>query len=99
MLAYEHMTTQKNKRSSITKTSAHQFKVIMEQDEDGYFIASVPALPGCHTQARTLSELRKRIREAIVLCLEVAKSDPQYRGAIRSFSYQPAFVGLETVSV
>lgn len=52
----------------------HQFKVIIERDEDGYFIASVPALPGCHTQAKIFSELTERVREAIELCLEVAKT-------------------------
>ena len=40
-------------------------------DADGFYIASVPALPGCHTQARSLDELMARIREAIELCLEV----------------------------
>ncbi len=47
------------------------FTVVVERDEDGYFIASVPELPGCHTQARTLDELMQRIREAIELYLEV----------------------------
>lgn len=76
-----------------------QFKVIIEQDEDGYFVASVPVIPGCYTQAKTLPELKRRIREAISLCLEVAKKDPQYRGRIKEFAYEPAFVGLETVEV
>lgn len=48
----------------------HQFDVIIERDEEGYFIASVPSLPGCHTQAKSLDELMQRIREAIELCLE-----------------------------
>jgi len=48
-----------------------QFDVIVEKDSDGYFVASVPALPGCHTQARSLDDLMARIREAIELCLEV----------------------------
>lgn len=48
-----------------------QFDVIIERDEEGYFIASVPALPGCHTQAKSLDTLMERIREAIALCLEV----------------------------
>jgi predicted RNase H-like HicB family nuclease len=48
-----------------------QFDVVVERDADGYFVASVPALPGCHTQARSLDELMARIREAIELCLEV----------------------------
>lgn len=76
-----------------------QFKIIIERDEDGFFIASVPALPGCYTQAKTLPELTKRVREAILLCLEVAKTDPQYRANLRMFSYEPAFIGLETVTV
>jgi len=50
---------------------AHQFDVIIERDEEGYFVASVPALPGCHTQAKSLDGLMERIREAIELCLEV----------------------------
>lgn len=50
-----------------------EFKIIVEQDEDGFFVASVPALPGCYAQAKTLKELRKRIRQAILLCLEVAQ--------------------------
>lgn len=78
---------------------AHQFKVIVEQDEDGYFIASVPSLPGCYTQAKTLLELKKRIQEAILLCLEVAKTDSSYRSSIQEFSYEPAFVGIETITV
>jgi predicted RNase H-like HicB family nuclease len=48
-----------------------EFSVVIEKDEDGYFVASVPALRGCHTQARSLDVLMKRIREAIDLCLEV----------------------------
>ena len=48
-----------------------QFDVVIERDEDGYYIASVPQIPGCHTQARSLDELTSRIREAIELCLEV----------------------------
>ena len=45
------------------------FNVVIEQDEDGYFIASVPELKGCHTQAKSLDALMKRIREAIELCI------------------------------
>ncbi|MGQ9515518.1 MAG: type II toxin-antitoxin system HicB family antitoxin [Thermoproteota archaeon] len=47
-----------------------KFAVVVERDEDGYYIASVPELPGCHTQAKTLDELTNRIREAIELYLE-----------------------------
>jgi predicted RNase H-like HicB family nuclease len=48
-----------------------EFSVIIEKDEDGYFVASVPTLRGCHTQAKSLDVLMKRIKEVIELCLEV----------------------------
>ena len=48
-----------------------EFNVVIEQDEDGYFVASVPALRGCHTQAKSLDALMKRVKEAIALCIEV----------------------------
>jgi predicted RNase H-like HicB family nuclease len=50
-----------------------EFNVVIEKDADGYFVASVPALRGCHTQAKSLDVLMKRIKEAIELCLEVEK--------------------------
>lgn len=76
-----------------------QFKIIVERDEDGYFVASVPSLPGCYTQAKTLLGLTKRIREAILLCLEVAKDDSKYRKRLKNLAYEPTFIGLETVEV
>lgn len=48
-----------------------EFNVVIEKDAEGYFIASVPALRGSRTQAKSLDVLMKRIREAIELCLEV----------------------------
>lgn len=50
---------------------SREFSVAIEQHEDGYYVASVPTLAGCHTQARSLDELMERVREAIALCLEV----------------------------
>jgi predicted RNase H-like HicB family nuclease len=47
------------------------FNVVIEKDEDGYFVASVPSLRGCHSQAKSLDVLMKRIKQAIELCLEV----------------------------
>ena len=47
-----------------------EFNVVIEQDEDGWFVASVPSLRGCHTQAKSLDTLMKRVREAIALCLD-----------------------------
>jgi predicted RNase H-like HicB family nuclease len=47
-----------------------EFTVIVEQDEEGYFVAEVPGLPGCHTQAKSLDTLMKRVKESIALCLD-----------------------------
>jgi predicted RNase H-like HicB family nuclease len=50
---------------------AREFDVIVERDDDGMYVASVPALRGCHTQAKSLDKLMSRVREAMELCLEV----------------------------
>jgi len=67
----------------------HQFDVVVERDSEGYFVATVPALPGCHTQAKSLDELMSRIREAIELCLEVQGSP----------SESLDFIGVQRVTV
>ena len=48
-----------------------EFSVVIEKDEDGYYVASVPALRCCHTQAKSLDVLMRRVQETIELCLEV----------------------------
>jgi len=50
-----------------------KFGVLVEKDEDGYYVASVPMLPGCHTQARSMDHLLERIKEAIEAYLEAEK--------------------------
>ena len=67
----------------------HQFDVVIEKDEEGYYVGSVPQLPGCHTQARSLDEVTQRIREAIELCLEV-KGGPDHN---------LEFVGIQRVTI
>lgn len=67
----------------------HQFDVVVERDSEGFFVASVPALPGCHTQAKSLDVLMSRIREAIELCLEVHGQTPENLD----------FVGVQRISV
>ena len=67
----------------------HQFDVVVERDSEGFFVASVPALPGCHTQAKSLDALMSRIREAIELCLEVHGQTPENLD----------FVGVQRISV
>lgn len=51
------------------------FSVVIEQDADGYFVASVPELKGCHTQSKSLDQLTERIKEAIQLCLEARRKN------------------------
>jgi predicted RNase H-like HicB family nuclease len=71
------------------KTSKREFSVIVEKDAEGYFVASVPELRGCHTQARSLDKLMERVREAIALCLEVERD-------VRATT---EFVGVQRVTV
>ena len=56
--------------SKKTKLRVMKFKVLVEKDEDGYYVADVPELQGCHTQAKNKKELMKRVKEVIELCLE-----------------------------
>jgi len=65
-----------------------QFDVVVERDSQGFFVASVPALAGCHTQARSLDQLMERIKEAIELYLEVQEGDLE----------QLDFVGVQRVT-
>lgn len=65
-----------------------EFNVIIEKDEDGFFVASVPELQGCHTQAKSLDTLMERIKEAIELCLEMEDELPKTE-----------FVGVQRIAV
>lgn len=71
------------------KRGKREFNVIVERDQDGYYVASVPALPGCHTQARSLDTLMARVREAIALCLEEEREAPR----------SAEFVGVQRVTL
>lgn len=66
-----------------------EFNVIIERDTEGYYVARVPELRGCHTQAKSLDTLMKRVREAIALCLEV-EDETQTAGE---------FVGVQRITV
>jgi predicted RNase H-like HicB family nuclease len=58
------------KKMEKRKSRHYNFIVLIEQDEDGYYVATVPALKSCYTQAKTLEELYPRIKEVVELCLE-----------------------------
>jgi len=51
------------------------FTVLIEQDEEGWYVATVPDIQGCYTQGRTIPEVLDRIREAIEVCLEGDKEE------------------------
>jgi predicted RNase H-like HicB family nuclease len=68
---------------------SREFNVIIERDSEGYFVASVPSIPGCHTQAKSLDELMERIREAIKLCLEVDENQTE----------SLEFVGVQRIAI
>lgn len=53
------------------KKNKNEFHVIIERDSEGFFVGSIPQLQGCHTQAKSLDVLMKRIKEAAELCIEI----------------------------
>jgi predicted RNase H-like HicB family nuclease len=65
-----------------------KFTVVIERDEDGYYVATVPVLRGCHTQAKNLDTLMRRVREVIELCLEDNHVSPSLE-----------LVGIQQISV
>lgn len=75
-----------------------QFKVLIERDEDGLYVASVPELPGCYSQGKTLEELRCRIREAIELVLESDRELREEKLFFDSSNYA-SFLGIEQIVV
>lgn len=77
----------------IKKTHTLQFKVLIEQDEDGWYTASVPELPGCYTQAKTIDTVRLRIKEAIELVLET--EDDVRTEKLRNPASSLRFFGIE----
>ena len=71
------------------KGKIRNFTVLIEQDEDGIFVAKVPDIQGCYTQGKTVAQAMERVREAIQVCLE---SDPEN-------SKEMKFVGLQQIEV
>ena len=72
-----------------TVKTRQKFTVVIERDEDGYYVGTVPSLHGCHTQAKTLDTLMKRMREVAELCLE---SEDSSSGSLE-------FVGVQQISL
>jgi predicted RNase H-like HicB family nuclease len=72
----------------------YRFQVIIEQDEDGLYVADVPALLGCHTQGKTFEEALENIREVIGMCIQEMREDGQ-----TIESRYPEVVGIKTVEI
>jgi len=72
----------------------YRFQVIIEQDEDGFYVADVPALPGCHTQGKTFEEALKNIREVILMCVQEMREDGQ-----TIETHYPEIVGIKTLEI
>ena len=71
------------------RNSIRNFTVLIEQDEDGIYVAKVPDILGCYTQGKTIQQAMERIREAIQVCLEADKEKP----------HQMKFIGLQQIEV
>ena len=67
------------------------FTVVIEKDAEGWLVGDVPELDACHTQAKTMDELLKRIKEVIELCLEEQHEENKTSGS--------NFVGVQVVEV
>jgi predicted RNase H-like HicB family nuclease len=72
--------------------AVYNFTILIEQDEEGLFVAKVPDLPGCHTQAKDMPSLLKRVREAISLYLEVQKKENKPINQMK-------FIGVQQIEV
>ncbi len=70
-------------RKGLVALSKGAYTAVYEQDHTGWWFVSVPELPGCHTQGRTLARARERIREAIALWLDVDEAELQIADDVR----------------
>lgn len=71
--------------------------MIIEEGEDGYYVAEIPQLRGCYTQAKTLDELMVRVKEVIQLCLE-DEEGATYEEGVRA-ELKPRIIGIQRIVV
>jgi predicted RNase H-like HicB family nuclease len=74
--------------------TTYRFQIVIEQDEDGFFIADVPALTGCHTQGKTFEEVMQNIREVIRMCVQELRED----GKPIETAF-PEVIGIKTLEI
>jgi predicted RNase H-like HicB family nuclease len=70
-------------------TMTRKYDIIIEKDEDGWFVSEVVELPGCHTQAKTMDQFLERTKEAIQAYLDT-DSEPEFK---------ETFVGVQQIEV
>ncbi|MFH1536363.1 MAG: type II toxin-antitoxin system HicB family antitoxin [Patescibacteria group bacterium] len=76
-----------------SKKQNYSFPVLIEKDESGYFVGTVPSLKSCYTQAKTLPQLFERLEEVIELCLEI--EEKQYKNKVP----KNEFIGVQMVEL
>ncbi len=74
-----------------------KFQILIQRDEDGKYIASCPAIKGCHTQGDTYEEALENIQEAIELCVEHLAEKSKLE--LKELKYYPKFIATEEVSI
>lgn len=89
VLSPRHSSRTETRDCRYNRIGMRQFDVVIERDEEGLYVGTVPQLPGCHSQGRSLDELMERMREAVELCLEV-----------EGIPTQPLeFIGIQRITV
>ncbi|SFI35051.1 Predicted nuclease of the RNAse H fold, HicB family [Planctomicrobium piriforme] len=90
---FSNTDSDRQKRYGIMARKKHTFQVLVEQDEEGWYVAECPALKGCYTQGKTYEEVMDNIRDVIELCLE------ELRASGQSVPTQPEIISVRRVEV
>ncbi|OHA65852.1 MAG: hypothetical protein A3D64_00040 [Candidatus Wildermuthbacteria bacterium RIFCSPHIGHO2_02_FULL_49_9] len=81
------------KKAYSAKVKNTQLPIVVEQDEDGFYVVECPVFRGCYTQGKTLDEALRNIREVIELILEEKENQQTLK------SYRPREVGFHTITL
>jgi len=81
------------KKSFLAKIKNRQFPVIIEKDEDGFYVVECPLFRGCYSQGKSLDEALRNIKEVIELCLEEKENQEILK------SYRPKELSLHTITL
>lgn len=81
------------RKSFLTKIRNRQFPIIVEKDEDGFYVVECPLFRGCYSQGKTLDEALENIREVIEICLEEKENQEILK------SYKPRELSLHNITL